>query len=151
MFTQVGVTVGTPAYMSPEQAAGERSDGRSDLFALGCVLYEMLTGEVAFTGRRAQAVIAKRFAYSPPAITDSRPEIPAVVGDTVEPTAYSVRPTIDSRPAPRWWPRCARNQHHRMAPTSRTTGPRPSRHVDCGAALHEPERRSATTSTSATG
>jgi serine/threonine protein kinase/tetratricopeptide (TPR) repeat protein len=83
MFTQVGVTVGTPAYMSPEQAAGGDLDGRSDLFALGCVMYEMLTGEVAFTGQSAPAVIGRRFAYSPPAITDSRPEIPAVVGDTV--------------------------------------------------------------------
>ena len=83
MFTQIGVTVGTPAYMSPEQAAGGDLDGRSDLFALGCVMYEMLTGEVAFTGSSAQAVIARRFAYSPPPITDSHPEIPAAVGDTV--------------------------------------------------------------------
>ena len=76
MFTQIGVTIGTPAYMSPEQAAGGDVDGRSDLFALGCVMYEMLTGEVAFTGESAHAVIARRFAYSPPAITDSHPEIP---------------------------------------------------------------------------
>ena len=83
MFTQIGVTVGTPAYMSPEQAAGEEIDGRSDLFALGCVMYEMLTGDVAFTGESVQAVIARRFAYSPPAISDSHPEIPAFVGDTL--------------------------------------------------------------------
>ena len=83
MFTQIGVTVGTPAYMSPEQAAGGDLDGRSDLFALGCVMFEMLTGEIAFTGPSAHAVIARRFAYSPPPITDSRPEIPAAVGETV--------------------------------------------------------------------
>jgi serine/threonine protein kinase/tetratricopeptide (TPR) repeat protein len=83
MFTQIGVTVGTPAYMSPEQAAGGDLDGRSDLFALGCVMFEMLTGEFAFSGSSAHAVIARRFAYSPPPITDSRPEIPAAVGETV--------------------------------------------------------------------
>ena len=60
-MTQIGVTVGTPAYMSPEQATGDELDGRSDLFALGCVLYEMLTGDVAFTGASAQATIARRF------------------------------------------------------------------------------------------
>jgi serine/threonine-protein kinase len=76
MFTQVGITVGTPAYMSPEQAAGEELDGRSDLFALGCVMYEMLTGTVAFSADTVQALIAKRFTYSPPAITVTRPDVP---------------------------------------------------------------------------
>jgi TolB-like protein/Tfp pilus assembly protein PilF len=69
--------------MSPEQAAGEELDGRSDLFALGCVLYEMLTGEVAFTGPTAAAVIAKRFMYTPPAVTNTRADVPAHVADTV--------------------------------------------------------------------
>ena len=81
--TQVGVTIGTPAYMSPEQAAGDAVDGRSDLFALGCVLYEMLTGEAAFTGPSMQAVIARRFVATPPPVTDVRPEVPAVLADTV--------------------------------------------------------------------
>jgi eukaryotic-like serine/threonine-protein kinase len=93
-FTQFGVTVGTPAYMSPEQAAGSDVDGRSDLFALGCVMYEMLTGEIAFTGSSAHAVIAKRFAYSPPPVADSRPEIPVAVNDTV---ARLLRRTADER------------------------------------------------------
>jgi TolB-like protein/tetratricopeptide (TPR) repeat protein len=83
MFTQVGITVGTPAYMSPEQAAGEELDGRSDLFALGCVMYEMLTGTVAFSADTVQALIAKRFTYSPPAITVTRPDVPPVLSDTV--------------------------------------------------------------------
>jgi serine/threonine protein kinase/tetratricopeptide (TPR) repeat protein len=82
-FTQVGVTVGTPAYMSPEQAAGETLDGRSDLFALGCVLYEMLTGEPAFTGNTVQALISSRFVHTPPEVTARRPAIPAAVSQTV--------------------------------------------------------------------
>ncbi len=82
-FTQIGVTVGTPAYMSPEQAAGDELDGRSDLFALGCVLYEMLTGEVAFTGPSAQATIARRFTHSPPRVTEKRPDVSAEVAELV--------------------------------------------------------------------
>ena len=70
--------------MSPEQAAGGELDGRSDLFALGCVLYEMLTGEVAFTGPTVQAIIARRFVYSPPRVTELRNSIPEVVSQTVE-------------------------------------------------------------------
>ena len=69
--------------MSPEQAAGGDLDGRSDLFALGCVMYEMLTGEAAFAGSSAHAVIASRFSYSPPPVTDSHSEIPVAVGATV--------------------------------------------------------------------
>ena len=60
--TRTGMAIGTPAYMSPEQASGEQQiDGRSDIYGLGCVLYEMLTGEVPFTGPTAQAIISKRF------------------------------------------------------------------------------------------
>jgi serine/threonine-protein kinase len=82
-FTQVGVTVGTPAYMSPEQASGEEVDGRSDLFALGCVLYEMLTGKVAFTGATPQAVITSRFIRTPPEVTSLRPGVPPTVSRLV--------------------------------------------------------------------
>jgi len=59
--TQAGLAIGTPAYMSPEQAGGEDIDGRSDIYSLGCVLYEMLSGEVPFTGPTPQAIMSKRF------------------------------------------------------------------------------------------
>jgi eukaryotic-like serine/threonine-protein kinase len=84
MTTQVGVTVGTPTYMSPEQAAGEAVDGRSDLFALGCVLYEMLTGEVAFSGPTVQATIARRFVHTPPSLSAVRPEVPTSLAQLVD-------------------------------------------------------------------
>ena len=83
-FTQVGVAIGTPAYMAPEQAAGDAVDGRADLFALGCTLYEMLTGAHPFVGDTLQAVIAKRFHHVPPAVTMSRPAVPERVSRTVE-------------------------------------------------------------------
>jgi tetratricopeptide (TPR) repeat protein len=84
-LTQTGLTVGTPAYMSPEQAAGERQlDARSDIYSLGCVLYEMLCGEPPFTGPTAQAIMAKRFSTSPTPIRVTRPEVPAEVDDIVQ-------------------------------------------------------------------
>jgi eukaryotic-like serine/threonine-protein kinase len=82
-LTQFGLTVGTPTYMSPEQAAGEEVDGRSDLFALGCVLYEMLVGQPPFTGGSVQAVLAKRFVHTPPDVTATRPAVPASVGRAI--------------------------------------------------------------------
>jgi serine/threonine-protein kinase len=83
-LTQFGMTVGTPAYMSPEQAAGQAIDGRSDLFALGCVLYEMLTGAAPFTGSTVQELIAKRFLHVPIAVTQLRPTVSASLSRTLE-------------------------------------------------------------------
>ncbi len=79
-LTATGLMVGTPEYMSPEEAAGERTlDPRSDVYSLGCVLYEMLAGEPPYTGPTAQAVIAKRFTDSVPGIRRLRPTVPPAV------------------------------------------------------------------------
>jgi serine/threonine protein kinase/tetratricopeptide (TPR) repeat protein len=83
-FTQVGMNVGTPAYMSPEQAVGETVDGRSDLYSLGCVLYEMLVGEPPFTGPNVQAVIAKRFVQTPADVCALREGVPRPIGVAVQ-------------------------------------------------------------------
>lgn len=66
-ITATGQSVGTPAYMSPEQALGEPAiDGRSDIYSLGCVIYETLSGDPPFRAPTLQAMIARRLAESPP-------------------------------------------------------------------------------------
>src|SRR6266571_2307122 len=79
-LTETGILVGTPAYMSPEQASGGGPiDGRSDVYSLACVLYEMLVGEPPYTGPSAQVVIAKRFIDPVPSVRRLRETIPPAV------------------------------------------------------------------------
>ncbi|HSM05632.1 MAG TPA: serine/threonine-protein kinase, partial [Longimicrobiales bacterium] len=76
-LTETGLSVGTPYYMSPEQASADREpSAASDVYSLGCVLYEMLVGEPPFTGATAQAVLAKVLTADAPAPTAGRPYIP---------------------------------------------------------------------------
>src|SRR5690348_16582166 len=79
-MTETGMSLGTPHYMSPEQAMGEREiTARSDIYALGCVTYEMLIGDPPFTGSTAQAVVARVLTEAPRPILPQRHTIPAQV------------------------------------------------------------------------
>ena len=83
-MTQTGLSLGTPAYMAPEQAMGERAiDGRADIYALGAVLYEMLVGEAPFTGPTVQAIVARVMTENPRPLTGQRKSVPANVNAAV--------------------------------------------------------------------
>ncbi len=83
-LTQTGMAIGTPAYMSPEQGTGvDRVDGRSDIYSLGCVLYEMLAGEPPFTGPTVESIVHQHLTADPPPITAIRPAVPAGVARTL--------------------------------------------------------------------
>jgi tRNA A-37 threonylcarbamoyl transferase component Bud32 len=84
-MTETGMSLGTPHYMSPEQAMGEREiTATSDVYALGCVLYEMLVGEPPFTGPTAQAIIARVVTEEPRSLSLQRKTIPPQVEDAVQ-------------------------------------------------------------------
>ncbi|MGQ0802180.1 MAG: serine/threonine-protein kinase, partial [Pseudomarimonas sp.] len=76
-LTLSGVIVGTPEYLSPEQARAEPVDGRSDLYALGLILHEMLTGKVPFQGGTPAEMLAQRIVRSPPSVATVKPGLPA--------------------------------------------------------------------------
>ncbi len=83
-MTETGMSLGTPQYMSPEQAMGERDlDARTDIYALGCVMFEMLAGEPPFTGPTAQAVVAKVITAPAPSVRSKRETVPEYVDDAI--------------------------------------------------------------------
>jgi len=110
-LTGTGVAIGTPHYMSPEQAAGDREiDGRSDIYSLGVVSYQMLVGELPFQAPTVPGILMKQITERAPLVTDKRPDCPedlaAAVMRCLEkdpddrwPTADALRRTLESRTA----------------------------------------------------
>src|ERR1051325_6920845 len=83
-LTQTGVAIGTPQYMSPEQASGESDlDGRSDLYSLACVLYEMLAGQPPFSGATAESLVRQHMTAEARSITQLRPAVPPAIADAL--------------------------------------------------------------------
>jgi serine/threonine-protein kinase len=114
-LTTTGILLGTPLYMSPEQAAGGSSDGRADQYALACMLYEMLTGQPPFVGSTAESLVHQHLSVSPRAVTELRPAVPPGVAGAIAralaknpadrfPTtgqfALAITPTTQLHPAP---------------------------------------------------
>jgi serine/threonine-protein kinase len=94
-LTQAGVSLGTPAYMSPEQVTGEEVDRRSDIYALGAVAYEMVAGQPPFTGSSVQTVLSKVISEDPRPLAEHRKSVPPHV-------AAAIAKALEKLPADRW-------------------------------------------------
>ena len=95
-LTTLGFAVGTPAYMAPEQATGQLAvDGRADLYAVGVLAYEMLTGQPPFTGPNSQAVIAAQITRAPTPIASLVPDLPVALG-------AAIMRCLEKNPEARW-------------------------------------------------
>jgi serine/threonine-protein kinase len=95
-LTETGLAIGTPAYMSPEQAAGDRGlDARTDVYSLGAVLYELLAGQPPYTGATTQALLVKRMTEPPPSVRAVRPNVPEAVD-------HAIRKALAQVPADRF-------------------------------------------------
>ncbi len=113
-LTGIGVAIGTPAFMSPEQAAGERDiDGRSDLYSLGIVAYQMLTGSLPFSAPSVAGILMKQITEPAPDLRQARPDAPEDLALAVArclekdpehrwPTADALRRALESRSVPEW-------------------------------------------------
>jgi serine/threonine-protein kinase len=104
-LTETGEVLGTPAYMSPEQAAGDEPvDARSDIYSLAGVLFEMLAGTPPFTGPNARTVIERRLTQPPPSVRALRPEVPSAVEAAIR-RAMARQPGDRFESAADWLPR----------------------------------------------
>jgi len=118
-LTATGVAIGTPHFMSPEQAAGDREvDGRSDLYSLGVVAYQMLTGDLPFTAPTVPGILLKHITELAPPLDTKRPDCPQDLGGAVMrcleknpedrwPTADALRRALESRSTPAYRARAA--------------------------------------------
>ena len=163
-MTETGMCLGTPHYMSPEQAMGEREiTARSDVYALGCVLYEMLTGEPPFTGPTAQAIVARVMTEEPRSLTLQRKTVPphveaavltalaklpadrfataAQFGEALSRPGLATVPIASVRGRPRRDPRAAACVPWRCACPGSSRCSRSAR--PCGAGAGAPSRQSA--------
>ena len=147
-ITDHGFAVGTPAYMSPEQASAERGlDGRSDQYSLACVLYEMLAGEPPFAGTGARATMARHAIEAPAPIGARRPTVPAAVERALD-RALAKAPAdrfADHDRVRRGAGRARCRRHappRRRAPRARP-GPSPC----CRSSTRAPTRRTSTSAT----
>ena len=114
-LTATGIAVGTPTYMSPEQALGEREiDGRSDIYSLGVVAYQMVTGRVPFAAGNSMALLMKHVSERPRPIAELRPDAPRGMVDSIDrslmkapedrwPTAATLRDALASGETPGLW------------------------------------------------
>src|SRR5205085_11465182 len=95
-LTVTGVAIGTPAYMSPEQALGERElDGRSDIYSLGVIGYQLLAGETPFKASNTPAMLVKHVSETPRPLNTLRPDVPAGL-------AYAIARALAKKPEDRW-------------------------------------------------
>jgi serine/threonine-protein kinase len=132
-LTETGMSVGTPAYMSPEQGmAAPVLDGRSDLYSLGCVLYEMLAGEAPYTGPSAQAIIAKRLMDPVPTVSRLRETVPPSVDE-------ALRKVLSKAPADRY--RSAAAFVEALAAAAQDVAGLASRHAGAGRPASPAARR----------
>ena len=124
-LTETGLSVGTRVYMSPEQASAEPElDERSDIYSLGCVLYEMLAGEPPYTGPTAQAILAKKWSEATPRVSVVRERVPHGVELAIE-RALAKTPADRFRTAAEFASALSEPKHPRVEPSPASPADRP--------------------------